>query len=535
MEFRILGPLEVRELDRAIQLGGPRQRAVLAILLTRAGQVTPADVLVDELWGDEPPETAAGVLQNYVSRLRKELGRDVILTRGTGYAVEVARHEFDLRAFERLLELGSEALETGAASEAARLLREGLDLWRGPALGDLADQPFCRLAAGRLEELRLVALERRIEADVASGRDAGLVPELQSLVVSHPLRERLQAQLMRVLYRSGRQAEALESYRSARERLVEELGIEPGRELQELHAAILRQDPGLDGLGPAGRLASEDELPTRAIVVTAADPDRLATLLTVAEPLVRRPARELILASLPADAGALGAASSWLHERADDLAVSGVVARVAAFTSTRPGDDLVRLALEQDVDLLLADAPVELLETGFPDSDLSAVLAGAPCDVALLVSRPERSEAAVLVPFGGVEHDWAAVELGAWIARARGSALVLAGAAAVPEAGKRDASRLLSHASLAVQRGLGVVAEPLLVPPGEAGLLDATAGAGLLVVGLSQRWHREGLGRTRLALVQQSAAPVLLVRRGLRPGGLAPRASLTHYTWSIRI
>jgi hypothetical protein len=140
----------------------------------------------------------------------------------------------------------------------------------------------------------------------------------------------------------------------------------------------------------------------------------------------------------------------------------------------------------------------------------------------------------VLVPFGGAEHDWAAVELGAWLARADGVPLRLAGAAAVPAEGKRDASRLLSHGALAVQRVLGISAEPLLTPPGEEGMLEASRDAGLLVVGLSTRWHREGLGPARLRLARDATAPTLLVRRGLRPGGLAPPATLTRFTWSIR-
>jgi hypothetical protein len=154
--------------------------------------------------------------------------------------------------------------------------------------------------------------------------------------------------------------------------------------------------------------------------------------------------------------------------------------------------------------------------------------------VALLAGAAGTSEDSILVPFGGFEHDWGAVELGAWIARAREAPLRLLGAAAVPETGKRDSSRLLSHASLAVQRGLGVAAEPLLVSAGDQGILEASKAAGLLVVGLSSRWHREGLGPTRLVLARDAKCPVLLVRRGLRPGGLAPRASLTRFTWSIR-
>ena len=154
--------------------------------------------------------------------------------------------------------------------------------------------------------------------------------------------------------------------------------------------------------------------------------------------------------------------------------------------------------------------------------------------MALLVSRVATPVGAVLVPFGGADHDWAAVELGAWFAHANDAPLRLAGVAAVPEQGKRDASRLLSHGALAVQRVLGISAEPLLISPGEEGMLEASRDAGLLVVGLSTRWHREGLGAARLRLAREATPPTLLVRRGLRPGGLAPPAALTRFTWSIR-
>ena len=251
-------------------------------------------------------------------------------------------------------------------------------------------------------------------------------------------------------------------------------------------------------------------------------------------PLVRYPPRVVILAKLVSDAAELRATSAWLEERRSALAARGVLARAASFTSTTPGVELARLATDLDVDLLVIDAPNELLLEGAPDEQLSALLEETPCDVALLVSRGATPEGPVLVPFGGGEHDWAAVELGAWLAKASGMPLRLAGAAAVPEQGKRDASRLLSHGALAVQRVLGISAEPLLAQPGEDGMLEASRDAGLVVVGLSSRWHLEGLGTDRLRLARDATAPVLLVRRGLRPGGLAPPAALTRFTWSIR-
>jgi hypothetical protein len=222
---------------------------------------------------------------------------------------------------------------------------------------------------------------------------------------------------------------------------------------------------------------------------------------------------------------------AWLGDRRAALEERGLVARAASFTATAPGQELARLAAELDVELLLADAPDGLLADGAADEQLAAMLEQAPCDVALLVPRDTTRPGSILVPFGGAEHDWAAVELGAWLARESSAPLRLAGAEAVQ--GKRDASRLLSHGALAVQRVLGISAEPLLTPPGEDGMLEASRDAGLLVVGLSTRWHREGLGPARLRLAREATAPTLLVRRGLRPGGLAPPTSLTRFTWSI--
>jgi hypothetical protein len=313
---------------------------------------------------------------------------------------------------------------------------------------------------------------------------------------------------------------------------VDQLGIEPGTELQELERAILRHEPALNLSAtepPKVREAAE-----RSILVAILHEARVDALLTVAEPLARHPPRTLILARLVADASELRSASAWLEGHRSGLEARRVVARAASFTSTAPGQELARLAGELDVDLLLADVPDELLAAGDPGEQLAALLAETPCDVALLAPRDAMPDGPVLVPFGGAEHDWAAVELGAWWARANGVPLQLAGAAAAPEHGRRDASRLLSHGALAVQRVVGISAEPLLTAPGEEGMLAASRDAGLLVVGLSTRWHHEGLGPARLRLARDATPPTLLVRRGLRPGGLAPPPALTRFTWSIR-
>ena len=531
MEFRVLGPLEARDERGEIPLAGHRPRALLALLLLHANEVVPADRLIDELWGDDSPEGAAGALRVNVSRLRKALPPDVLATRAPGYVIRVEPDALDLHRFERLVDEGRSLLARGLVADATGRLRDALSLWRGPALADFAYEGFAQAAIGRLEEIRLAATELRIEADLALGRHDELIAELEALVAEHPLRERLRTFLMTALYRSGRQAEALDAYQDARRALVDELGIEPGAALQELERAILRQDPALTA---DTRAAGAPEDAERSILV-ALDTEPLAdALLALAERLAREPPRVVVLARVVSEEAELRAASGWLEDRRSALVASGVVARAAAFTSASPGAELARLAAELDVDLLLADAPAELLTDGVPDAELTATLEKTPCDVALLVRRASVSTGPVLVPFGGAEHDWAAVELGAWLARADGVPLRLAGASSVPEHGRRDASRLLSHGALAVQRVLGISTEPLLTPPGEEGMLEASREAGLLVVGLSTRWHAEGLGSARLALARTAAAPVLLVRRGLRPGGLAPPATLTHYTWSVR-
>jgi DNA-binding SARP family transcriptional activator/tetratricopeptide (TPR) repeat protein len=240
VEFRILGPLEVRDGERVLPLGGPRRRAVLALLLLDTNRVVSVERLVDGVWGDTPPSSALASLQNHLARLRQELGERLV-TQPPGYLLRVADGELDLDRFRRLVDDARGAEPPVAAGR----LAEALALWRGPALADLAGEPAGQ-AASHLEELRLAALEERIEADLALGRHAALVPELEELVAAEPYRESFRRQLILTLYRSDRQADALEAYTEARRTLVDELGTEPGRELQEIHRAVLQQDPALD-------------------------------------------------------------------------------------------------------------------------------------------------------------------------------------------------------------------------------------------------------------------------------------------------
>jgi DNA-binding SARP family transcriptional activator len=231
LDFGMLGPLEARRDGTPLPLGGWKQRALLAMLLVHAGGAVAAERLVDEIG------TTPGAVQVYVARLRQVLGRDAIATRPTGYAICTEGTRIDATMFERLVGLARQA----DAGECSRLLGEALSLWRGRALADFGGAPFVRAAAVRLEELRVAAEERRIEAELELGRQADVVPRLAALVVEHPYREPLRALLMTALYRLGRQADALAVYRDVRRLLAEDLGLEPGPALRGVERSILRQ------------------------------------------------------------------------------------------------------------------------------------------------------------------------------------------------------------------------------------------------------------------------------------------------------
>jgi len=524
MDFCILGSLEVRDGDDAIALGGDKQRAFLALLLLRANEVVSSDRLIDELWAGRPPATAGKAVQVYVSRLRKALGRDVLRTRGRGYLLRVRPGELDLHRFQDLVE---RAREAGPAARSAAL-RQALALWRGPPLADLAYEPFAAAEIARLQELRLAAVEEHVDADLALGRQSELVAELEGLVAAHPLRERLRSQLMLALYRDGRQARALEVYQEGRQLLSETLGLAPSEQLRALERAILHHDQSLEpvALVPGG---TPPVLAPRCILVVPTRPGALAALLALAEPLAAAdPGRELMVASVVAE-NELAAATTELGRCRDELLARGLAARMACFSSPAPGDDFVRLAERHRVHLLLMDVGA------FPlDGEAAAVLDRAPCDVALLLRRggPPRP-GPVIVPFGAGEHDWAALELAAQVSRATAAPLRLIGTGARPESGGRDASRLLADASLILQRTAGVVAAPLLSSPGHEGVMGLAEGAGLFIVGLSDRWRREGLGKARTEIARSPPAPTVFLRRGARPDGPGSVESRTRFSWSL--
>src|SRR5262249_13204579 len=349
-----------------------------------------------------------------------------IETRSPGYVLRLSPEQLDLGVFERLAAEAGEASAAGDAQRAAELLREALELARGTPLADLSYESFARSAIERLQEIRLAALEQRIEADLALGRHAGLVADLEQLVSEHPLREQFRAQLMLALYRSGRQGEALDVFRRTRETLVRELGIEPAPPLQQLERRSLVQDPVLDA-PPTGPPRPPAEL-SGTVLVVARDEPGFATPLSAIEPLASQ--REVILVRLLADDSDVGRAAASLNARSAAL---GVNARAAAFTSASPSADVLRLATGYDVELVLVPAP-DGLEDVPPPAHLVQLLEGSPADVGVAAGAPVdwTSGDGVYVPFGGAPHDWTALEVGAWLASAASTPLRLVGARANP-------------------------------------------------------------------------------------------------------
>ena len=408
------------------------------------------------------------------------------------------------------------ARSRGDRRAAAALLRDALELWRGPPLADLAYESFAEAACERLEELRLAALEERMDAELALGRQAPLVAELEALVAEHPLRERLRGQLMLALYRSrpaGRGARGLPR--------------DAARACRELRDRAVRRRCKRSSAGSSRRTRRSSSSRRRRARASARCSwrRRVTTVRAHSSSWLRSLPAQLVLARLADRERDLAAASAAVRPYRSH-------ARTAAFTSDDRVGDLVRLASANEADLVLVDAPrVSTARSCRPRSRScsSARLRTWRC------SRAAQRDVArgVHVPFGGGEHDWAALELGASLASATGAPLRLVGTRADPRSGRRDASRLLADASLAVQRVVEVDAAPVLADPDE--LVDAVAGAGLVVVGISPRWRSEGIGAARRALVRDARPPVLLVHRGPRPGLLAPHESRTRFTLDARL
>jgi DNA-binding SARP family transcriptional activator len=354
LEFRMLGPLEVLRQGVAVPLGPGRARTLLGILLVEANRVVAADRLLEELWTGDPPSSAAHAVQVYVSNLRGLLEPDrdrgataqVLVGRRPGYVLVVAPDQCDAGRFEALVGEGQRALDQDRAADASQAFGQALDLWRGPVLADLADEPFVEVVAARLEELRLVATERRVDAGLALGRHGELVSELEALVRRHPFRERLWAQLILALYRSGRQAEALSAYRRVRVALGEELGLDPGPELRRLEAAVLHHDPIL--AAPSLRKAVHHAGPAASAVASpaAALPVGAGVSTTGDTPI-----DELrVVTALFADLVGSTPLGEQLPPEELSIVVNGAVDRMAACVealggtvASRPGDGILAL------------------------------------------------------------------------------------------------------------------------------------------------------------------------------------------------
>ena len=392
-QFRLLGPLAVTVEGEPLALGGQKRRALLAALLLEANRIVSRDRLIDALWGEEPPDTARNTIQVYVSQLRKLLPEGTLETAPPGYRLAVDPEAIDLFRFIQLTQQARAALTVGNASDAAETLREALALWRGPALADLAWEPLAQGEVVRLEELRLAALEDRIDADLALGRHGQLIGELESLVAEHPLRERLRAQLMLSLYRSGRQADALAVYQRARKALVDELGIEPGEALRKLERAILAQDPSLEppvtGMSPrrlptpaTPLLGRERELAALADVVRD-DTTRLVTLTGTGGIGKTRLGLELVQRLAPEFQH--GAAVTPLATTRDPALVARAILDTLEIPEVgQDADELLAKTLADSELLLLVDNFEQVLPAA---ATIAQLLAGAPGVKVIVTSR----------------------------------------------------------------------------------------------------------------------------------------------------
>ena len=469
IDYRLLGPIEAGVDGRVLNIGGQKQRALLAVLVLSANQPVPRDVLVDRLWGERPPAGAQHTLEVYISRLRRALepaaGGPVVLTRPGAYVLQAPGERIDVRRFERLAGEGRRALAGGAPGRTAADLREALALWRGAALADVSDEPFAHAEIARLEELRASVLEDRIEADLALGRHGDVVGELEALAAAHPLRERHYQQLMIALYRCGRQADALAVYHSARKTLVEELGIEPGPGLKRVERAILEQDGSLDvpaiAATKAERPASVAVYRARLLIAAVAVLLVTVALLVGGSSASRGPAASLmtrpdtvgvidgrrdVLSAVVTDTGrpggiAYGVGAAWITDTADDRLLrvnhsSQVVDRIPVGrgpSGVAVGDGEVWVANQLDGTVLevnpAAGIPVATIGVGNgPDAvafGYRSVWVANATDATLSRIDPGSGRVMVTIPLGATPAGLAAGEGGIWVASPDSGQLLL--------------------------------------------------------------------------------------------------------------
>jgi len=388
-EFRLLGPLEAVVDGTPVRLAAEKPRALLALLLLNRNRVVPTERLVDELWGEEAPARATKALQVYVSQLRKALGPERLVTRSPGYELRVDEGELDVARFESLAAAAREQLSAGNARAAAAGLREALELWRGPALREFRSEPFAEIAGARLEDLRLGAVEDRLQAELDTGEAARVVPELEELVAAEPLRERPRELLMLALYRAGRQADALDLYRRTRDLFVNELGIEPGPGLRELEQAVLRQDTAL-------------RAPPRRPRPPAPEPG--------AGPPPRRRRWPLALAAVAAALVGAGAVTAFLH-RGSSEQESFVLKMENFLDQSRTGRENVKRAINGALSCKLSPAATEAQLDSVQRNrqsllDQLAALHVPPGKEPLRASDVLQKAIAASIAVDGVYRDW---------------------------------------------------------------------------------------------------------------------------------
>ena len=365
LELRVLGPLEVVRDGEPVPLPRQMHRALLALLVLHRNEIVSTDSLIEELWSGQPPATAKDALQNYVSQLRKALGRDVIATQAPGYVLDIEAHQTDAGQFEQLVAEARAAEDPGTR---AATLRTALALWRGPALADLAYESFAASAAARLEDVRAAAQEDLVDAELALGHHADLVPQLEELVDAHPYDERARAQLMLALYRSGRQADALGAFQETRQRLADELGLDPSPALRELERAILLQEPSL--VSPDGDAPATAERRKTVTVLSAA--------LSPSEELDPEPQRAALVRGVAAARAAVEHHEGWVTARADEelMGVFGVPESHEddALRAVRAATELRQaIAAEDELELRVGiDAGEALTGHGLVSGDVTA-------------------------------------------------------------------------------------------------------------------------------------------------------------------
>ena len=522
LAFRILGPLAAACDGADVTIAGARQRALLAYLLLHPNRVVPTERLIDELFGDEPPETAVNSVHAGISRLRRNLtgsgAHEIpIVTRPPGYILELERGQLDLHVFEDLLQAGRRHLSAGKAKDASETLQEALELWRGEPLADLRSYAFARDEAARLEDMHLAASTERVEADLALGRHSEVVGELERLIVAHPYQERLRAQLMLALYRSGRQSDALELYQDTRRHLTEELGLEPGPSLRDLERAILAHDPELN----IPRASAVPMRRPRPLLVAAAVA-LLAFGAFVAVLLVKGGERKLS-AITPNSAGAIDPAKLAI---VDEVPIGGtpgplVAGAGALWTLTDDGKLLVKIDPEERRATTYGlDAPASDLAA---DADTVWLLQSANGSGQVSRFNP-RVEAIVDQPLP-TKHDFngedrlAVGKLGLWLAHnetALGPGHDVLVRVDPPARG-------LSEASVGQAVALAMDANAIWVLHGRSDIdrIDGRSGAREGVIRLGQDWAPQSLA-VGLGAVWVAAASVENCPASYGPGSACP-------------